>query len=362
MPNEDYAVIIGLQNYPGLGDPPLSGPEYDAQQFEAWVRCPAGGNVPAANVTVILSSNYPGPYSSLLLTRPTELEIVNAFEQLRSISKKNAGDGLGPKVGRRLYLYMSGHGISPQPYGNVTEEESALLMCNTEQDLIKVPRYHIPGNYVASWFCRNDCFDEVFLFMDCCRDLTTVPFINVVFSPTGTSDNGKRFCAFATKWSRRTRERNINGVVQGVFTRTLLLGLKGAAAVANPASPCGGSITFESMQSYLINNMRLVADPAQVEDPATQEPNVKFFPENHKSGIIIHSAVKTFPVTVPSIPGAAGEVAILSMTSTSIIARMQATDLPKEIQLPREQYVVIATVNNQQQSFPLSVRGVEGLI
>ncbi len=356
---EDHAIIIGLQNYPGLGVPVLTGPEHDAKEFEKWVLSETGGQVPVTNRTLILSSDYPPPFASLLLTKPTELEIVDAFEKLHAISNKNRDDGLGPRVGRRLYIYMSGHGIAPTPLGS-TAEESALLTSNVDPKQIKVPRYHIPGDYTATWLCRNEYFDEVFLFMDCCREIATVTFINTLFSPTGTSDKGKKFCAYATKWSRLAKEKSIDGQVQGIFTKTLLLALKGAAAEPDPANPGQGIITFESLESYLLNNMKQFIDPAFQSDSKVQEPVVDYLPVN-KTQVVIETPLPKFQVIIQALPGATGEVGVFSNTMKSIIMRIPVNELPKAIELPREEYALFAIVNGSPETIPLPVKGIENV-
>lgn len=356
---KDHAIIIGLQNYPGLGDPALSGPEYDAREFEKWALAESGGAVPTGNINRILSSDFPPPFASLMLTRPTELEIINAFEHLHTIFRENLKKGVEPKVGRRLYIYMSGHGIAPSPLGDATEE-SALLTSNVDPNQVKLPRYHIPGNYTATWFCRNDYFDEVLLFMDCCRDLTTVPFINVLFASTGTSVKAKKFCAFATKWSRRAREKSINGQMQGIFTKTLLLGLNGAAAERDPDDPQQGIITYESLQSYLVNNMKAFIDPQFRDDPKVQEPTIEYAAADKRS-IIIRTALQKFPVTINPPPGATGEVGIFSALAKRIIQRIPVSDLPITVELPREDYALLAVVNGEMKDFMLPVTGIEGV-
>lgn len=60
----DWAVIVGLDKYIGL---PISldGPEADARDFYEWVTTPApsGGGVPLKNVQLVVSSEYPGPFT-----------------------------------------------------------------------------------------------------------------------------------------------------------------------------------------------------------------------------------------------------------------------------------------------------------
>src|SRR5688572_28952656 len=97
---DDHAIIIGLHKYPGLGDPQLEGPEEDARKFEQWVLKDNGGDVPKANVTHIYSSDFKEKPPNLYLTRPTDLEIGNAFQNFLKISNENIEAGSGPKVGR----------------------------------------------------------------------------------------------------------------------------------------------------------------------------------------------------------------------------------------------------------------------
>jgi len=360
----DYALIVGLQNYPGLGDPKLGGPEFDALQFEKWVKCPNGGAVPADHIDRILSSDYIQPQlpiPPLRNTRPAEAEIVNVLYKLRDISMDNIQNGRGPRIGNRLYIYMSGHGISPTTFGDLTSEECALLMSDVDDSLKRVPRYHIAGNYVASWFSKNNCFAEVFLFMDCCRDNTQVPAVNMCFPPTGNSDETKRFLAYAAKPSRRAKEMIINGKPQGVFTRALLMALRGAAAVPDPKSPVQGYITFESLQSFLINNMRYLLDPQFANDPDIQEPNVRFYPDNSPKTVVIPAPVQSFPVTIEAIPGAVDDIVIYSSALKTIVQRLNAQDLPKVVALPREEYMIIAKTPDIV-TIPLSVKGIEGAI
>ena len=365
---DDYAIIVGLQNDPGLddpqnGQPPLSGPENDANDFYKWIVSKKGGaEVPPGHVKKILSSDYPKKFPAVLDARPAELDIARAFEHLRDLSNKNIKAGNGPRVGRRLYIFMSGHGIAPTPFGNKIEKESALLMANADPTNIAIPRYHIPGTYTAMWFFENDCFEEIFLFMDCCRDIITVPATNIFLPSKGNADNGKRFCAFATKWSRKAREKPMpdeNNRVRGIFTKTLMLALWGGAAITDPNNPGQGIITFESLQSYLINNMKRFVDPKLNGDSQTTEPDVDYYPRSKKDSIIIKTALRVFPVTIEPIPGAQGDVGIYSTTTKTFVNRFPANKLPQKITLPREEYAIVAIVNGAMESYPLKVEGIE---
>src|SRR5215213_438392 len=100
MPEQenDYAVVIGLNDYPQFGSQgrPLAGAIADAQRFTDWLcDTDTGGGLPAANCKKILS--VPDPLG------PNKLVIDLALGSV--ITDARAAGG-----GRRLYFYFSGHG------------------------------------------------------------------------------------------------------------------------------------------------------------------------------------------------------------------------------------------------------------
>lgn len=367
----DFAVIVGLQNYPGLDDPakgrnPLSGPENDANDFKEWVASPAGGDVPEQNISLILSSRFePVGIDNLAQAKPAVLEITGAFDKLRFMSLKNAGAGLGNRVGRRLYIFMSGHGIAPTQFGNKIEKECSLLMANVDPTNIGATIYNIPGLYTATWFCENECFDEIFLFMDCCRDMALVASPNWYLPVKGNADKAKRFYAFATKWSRRSRERIIEGKMQGIFTKTLLLALNGGCAVPDPSNPSQGVITGQSLKNYLFQNMGQFIDDEFKNDPLVQQPDIDYFPKmNEGRDIVIKAApITTFPVIINiTTPNASGEFKILD-TDFSIVAKGVIDPATKKFNfnLPRGKFLLESTVNGIATNLRIDILGNESL-
>ncbi len=216
MAAEDYAVVVGIAHYPDISD--LKGPENDARDFHAWLINANGGAVPMDQATLILSSDYPG-VPKREDARPIVQDINNKFEHM--IEKGMPGG----RTGRRLYIFLAGHGFSP------TQDESALLMANAGS----VYRYHIPGRCYAQWFIAAALFDEVVLLMDCCRD--DYPFVPIACPPwdpihAARAYKVRKFFGFATHWTRKSRERPIppGGVVRGLFSVSLLEGLQGRAS------------------------------------------------------------------------------------------------------------------------------------
>ena len=111
--DKDYAVIIGVKDYEGLTI--LNGPETDATSFRDWVIDTDGGDVPAANCTLIISE--PDPVTPL--QHDVDFAFRDIFKKLRATNT----------AGRRLYFYFSGHGLG------ITWDETALALPPWSTDL-----------------------------------------------------------------------------------------------------------------------------------------------------------------------------------------------------------------------------------
>ena len=251
--NEDWAIVVGVRRYPGISD--LDGPENDAQNFYDWLIDPSRpGKLDPDNVRLILSSQFADsqdPSSAI----PTHAEVEKAFEWLNDVAKKNREDGNGRKVGRRLYLYFSGHGYAP------SKEDAALLMANATPEFYG---NHIAARVWAEWLYESGYFEELALFMDCCRNSDTSvamrpPHIGKVVNNNGIQQR-QRFYAYGTQWDRLARERldPADNKVHGVFTTALLAGLRGLAADTTT-----GLITAASLKQYLYRNLRNFLTPEE---------------------------------------------------------------------------------------------------
>ena len=284
MAQDDWAIVVGIWTYPDLGN--LTGPQNDARAFAEWVRSPAGGAVPEDHIRLILSSDF-APADSASRAEPTTGRVEALFDELDDIALRNKERMEGQSVGRRLYLYMAGHGCAPNL------DDAVLLMANATR---RRAGYHIPGKPWANWFYHAGYFEEILLFMDCCREnypqapLNVPPFIDVT-APDAV-DHGRRFFAFATKWSRLSRERPmVDGTVRGVFTVALLEGLKGAAAEPD------GRVTASSLAGYLQTNMKTFLTDTDRADPVIPKaPDVELYPAIDNDIVIVSVAP---PQTAP---------------------------------------------------------------
>src|ERR1700730_3198249 len=107
MAHDDWATVVGVPKYPSPTD--LDGPENDANAMYQGLISPQGGDVPSDHVARILPSQFPAPLTPAR-AEPTTAQIQQAFEDLQDVAAKNGDAGNGRRVGRRLYIYLSGPG------------------------------------------------------------------------------------------------------------------------------------------------------------------------------------------------------------------------------------------------------------
>lgn len=243
MSERDYAIVIGISRYAGLaGDSGeaahLEGPDNDADAVSDWLLDPDGGNLVDRNVVVIKSSDFRADDS-----RPRAAFIQEKFEWLENQVRANAAGEDRPPVGRRLYLYLSGHGFTQKV------DEGMLFTANATP----IRTWHIYANAWLAWFREAGYFEEYVLLMDCCvgwqRSIVaeTVPWR----SKLSPNPPGPCFVGIAARSGKKALEREMEDhKIHGVFTWTVLKGLRGAAADAQ------GRITGQSLQDYVFNSMR----------------------------------------------------------------------------------------------------------
>jgi hypothetical protein len=272
---DDYAIVVGINRYPGIS--PLRGPENDARAFRDWLVSPSGGKLPAGDrkrLKLIVSSDYPESDEPRGANPTLEL-VEGAFYELFKLALKG-------KIGRRLYVFMAGHGFAPSMGFSPGLDESALLMANAEKQALG---YHIPGGVFVDWFRAAAAFDELLLFMDCCRDdysrtAPHLPPFNELKRPEAASV--KYFYAYATKWSYKAREKEVApGLFHGLFSHALMEGLNGAAADR------AGRITGQTLSAYIFNRLPSLSP----EKP--QEPRFDFEPQ--RDIVIAENAVASRP-------------------------------------------------------------------
>ena len=281
----DRAVVVGIQGYPEL-PPELQGPKNDAEKFFEWVT--TNGGVDPNDAQLILDD--PQPAKRALDARPTPEMIKYEFDKLEEEANRSP-DG---RAGDRLYLYLSGHGFGQDL------NDAALLMANATQART---RHHIPGRQWADFFYSYGYFNEVLLFLDCCRERYSTATLNGPGSMFSGSPpvGARRFYGFAAKYGKLAVERNIDGVTGGVFTATLLDALRGGASEED------GRITGASLKAYLYENMKsFLSDDDRSDKDVATEPDLFCDPPEDQF-VIAHASPAVYDVTIPLPAGSEGQ-------------------------------------------------------
>ncbi len=348
MAQDDWAIVVGVQFYPGLSN--LDGPVNDAKEVYEWLISDQGGQVPPGQVALITSPQYNPPLPPPQNAEPKLSTVQEAFDHLLYAAEENAARGNGRRVGRRLYIYMSGHGCAPRL------NDTALLTANATRTIVG---YHILGKLYADWFLRSNYFDEVVLLMDCCRESypQAPPNIPPYIDITGADalDKSKLFYGFATKWSRVSRERPMpDGHVHGVFTFALLEGLKGAAC-----NPANGQITAASLGDYLYTNVKNFLKPEDLADPEIpKDPDIDY-DKNPADPFIIATVVQIpkYKVSINLPASAAGKKAEILTDKFQLVDSTNAVPPAWQVQLTRGMYMAQVLADGLQESFEVDGRG-----
>ena len=270
MAADDYAIVVGITKYPGLGISPddpadLKGSERDALEVANWLKAKDGGDLPddRDHVNLISTSDFQGEPTATK-GEPQQQRLRDAFDALVQAGKeKPRASRDDPMLGRRLYIYMSGHGFSPSRY------RGALYVANATPD----NGWHSYASGWLEWFQDNFYFKEYVLWMDCCMDREFgIDPENIMKKTARFGRMGGTFIAFAAPRQFKTVERPIKAKddeIHGVFTWALLEGLKGGAVDSE------GQITGRSLADYLLNGMSAYLTEDDLKNPMiAKEPEV----------------------------------------------------------------------------------------
>lgn len=217
MAENDYGIVVGIRTYPAMRS--LAGPCLDAREFYDWLIDPNGGDVPNNQVGLVITDDFNDPDST---DHPWADEVHSLFKDF--VSQGYLAHKTGPSLGRRLYIYMAGHGFSGA--GQMTE--AALFAANATPAVA----LNVAATRYAEWFRYNAVFDEIVLVMDCCRTTSLVSEITAPTLPNtkGSPVRGKvrYFYAYAVSDGEAAREQPTNGTVRGIFTTALLEAMRNA--------------------------------------------------------------------------------------------------------------------------------------
>jgi hypothetical protein len=228
MVPKDYALIVGIDSYPDTFLGKLEGACNDAADFAKWLVEARGKDVEC--------------FTLLSDAQGTTPKLGDLLEEVKKILKLS--EGREKRIGRRLYIFLAGHGVGPEL------DEAALLTVDTDTKSGFLP--YLAGRLCANLFRGQALFEEVLLFMDCCRDVDRElppPAFPFKKNPDHGAHRVKHFYIYATGFGRQSREKDFGGKKYGIFSRALLDGLRGEAADGD------GRITGWRLERYLKSHM-----------------------------------------------------------------------------------------------------------
>lgn len=207
----DWAIIVGVKDYldESLN---LEGPISDAQTFRNWLLRREGGDISeSSRIKLVKSSGPPRRPSS---ARPTGDDIFGAGQDvIASLSERR-------EKGRRLYIYMSGHGCTP--ISAERAESVSLLTANAQRSGML---FNFPATACAKYMRRGGFFEEVMLIMDCCRSEAENAFTFPYYQSLGDKTQGGVLVeAYATGYDSQAHEFSYPPAVEksGAFTRAVI--------------------------------------------------------------------------------------------------------------------------------------------
>jgi hypothetical protein len=240
----DYAVVVGIDQYPNL--PPkrqLQGAVNDAQRFRSWLVSDEGGGLPEGNV-------YPRP-DKPLPPQPTLRHLEELLDPLLELAERDE-----QAVGRRLYLFYSGHGVAKHL------NDARLLSAEYNPASRRSVDFAVLA--YADGFSEARAFDEVLVFLDHCRNKDKEvrdPYVHWHFRSDEKGGMVRRFYGLATVAFARARECPWGGGPHlGVFTKALLEGLRG------PAADADNNITTDRLRKFLEWRVPVLHQPIQRPD------------------------------------------------------------------------------------------------
>lgn len=313
MNTEDYAIVIGIDEYPEMPARfRLEEAEAGAREFCDWLLDPRGGAVPEEHVVRLFLSERGVPQPEEPYPGKHHLD--------RRLARLYPG-GTG-RVGRRLYLYFGGHGLGP------SFDEAALLMADAALDRLS----NVGVKLYAEHLMHAAPFDELVLFLDCCREIWEQVFLGPpMYTRILDADRASQVClyqAFATRFAKKAFEAPVPGTRSGgLFTKALLEGLRGRAANQH------GAVTGASLKDYLDRRVPELARAAKRE----QAPDIRPI----LSEGIVFCTVESLPrlaVHIAPPAGWTGELVLRDGSLTHVVGRRPLEAGDWEIDLQRGIY------------------------
>jgi hypothetical protein len=250
----DYAIVVGVSDYPGLGDDAaLPGAAQDAVRFHAWLCDPVGGGLSreTAKPPIIATSRVANPLDA----EPAYHQIQRAFRELSLQWARNNAAGRGEPLGRRLWVYFAGHGA------NLARPGEPRVPVWFAADAREGDAAHVAGVLWAMWTAQSCLFEELVVIVDACGIiLPNVP----VGPPPGNPNFANRCAVFSATSATSPEAWEIalpGGGRGGKFTSLVLDRLRAAGGTRLTAADL-----YRSLRSELDGTFSFVPSPQEATD------------------------------------------------------------------------------------------------
>jgi Caspase domain len=244
---DDHALVFGIRRYFGAaaGWPPdLRGPDNDAAAVAAWLRRQDGGGLPHDNVRVVCSADAPDPFRDGR-GEPDQQRIVTVLKEIAQLPTTYKDEENRQFAGRRLYVYISGHGWATRSV------QAALVTA----EAVKDNPLNVDVTSWTDWLTEAAAFKQIVLWADTCATRTPPTVLQATPGANGlpatahpNAPHVRVFESFAAGIGLRAVENQMaDGDWHGAFTYALLRGLEGEAQTP---------VTSDTLSDYLRNAMK----------------------------------------------------------------------------------------------------------
>jgi Caspase domain len=338
---DDHALVIGIGRYADVAAAwisDLQGPVNDAMGMAAWLREEGGGGLPAGNVREVLSPNPFDPGTA----EPHQTMIMTALNDIAQLAK---GAYKGQYAGRRLYVYVSGHGWANR------RNEAAVV---TAEATLAQPLNVLVTSWV-DWMLLAAPFEELVFWGDTCA--TRVPLTKLFPCTLGESFSGnsptvRSFSAYAAPVGLVAVENHMpDGAWHGAFTYALMQGLRGAAQTP---------LTTDTLRDYLLNAQKeFLDDDQRRRATVAKEPSFGF-----TDVMAFGSPTRPrFPVSLRFQPGVVGRrVSVGVARSDPPVAATELQGTQWDLALEAGAYGVFVDGSDASDEFQVIGGGVDDVV
>jgi len=334
--DKDYALVIGLNDYPtyGAGGRSLKGAIHDAEEFANWLRNDEdGGALPDSHVKLITSTADP--------LAPSQQDIDGALEEIKAQSSVTGA--------RRLYFYFSGHGhVSGE-----LRHDVALCLPHWSRDRRNAA---LSSSKYLDYLLKCTDFPEIIMLLDCCRvkQVAAIGKPSDLDCPLAAGGGRRVMIAYASEFLKPAFEAAAargggDGAepdtsvdeVRGHFTEALLAGLRGGAAKPN------GGVTARELKRYLEDNVSRVAQRHSHE----QVPQVPLDMSDQDADALVFGSAQPLLEANLEIRFAAGRTGVIELIGPTgdVLKSGEASTGPWRLRLEKGLYLLVDTAAYQQQ-------------